>query len=183
MGKQVNFYMLRDDELDFLQFISLQTDFILVSEISSEAKIQIIEDRFLDQSIQVDLVQLILKDKSVNIEEKYLVRHEERKYITELACYVNTGKILYILDSMNAPVIEYSRSRFLPDHRLTRGRIWAEMYELVNQEFIYKGVEFEKSYERVARWLRRNLVRENRVPFYLGKEARKWYREGGELLP
>ena len=63
----------------------------------------------------------------------------------------------------------------LPENQLTRGRIWAEMYKLVGQVYVFKGPEFEKSYEHIARWLRRNLLRHDEVHCYIGKEALNWY--------
>jgi hypothetical protein len=101
-----------------------------------------------------------------------------------LAKIVPTGETYYrISDGDAAPLIEYIHSKIVPSGTLTRGRVWADMYGLNDDKtkLVYKGDAFEKWYEGMARWLRRNLIRVKGVQGYFGKQALEWFREGGRV--
>ena len=92
-----------------------------------------------------------------------------------------TGK--YFNVAFSAPVIEFTyESPVLESWNgqpaLTQGRIWAS--------FETKNKAFEKWYNAVVRWIRKNFVRDLAVGHdrdSIGPAAYEWFKAGGLLLP
>ncbi len=167
MGKQVNFWMLPEDEDTFLKFLRQDPNNTLVRYYSDKA-IDVIS---FDVVQTLNELAVFIWNTSFPSLEGFVEKNTDRQ-----------GQVFFGIDVWRAPVIEYSRSTFTTDNRLLRGRIWAEMYPLIGQEFIHKGTEFEKWYDSIARWLRRNLIRVKELYAYMGPEALQWYQEKGGLL-
>jgi hypothetical protein len=171
MGKQVNFWMLPEDESIFMQYLRERKNIVLLKPISSRLEVEMIEFDLILPSTEPTL---LIWDKTIPIKDENIVPPKR---------LINSGKYdYYEIDRFDAPVIEYSRSLLTREKGLLRGRIWAEMYLFKGQERIYKGSEFEDFYNTIARWLRRNLTRIKELYAYMGSAALKWYREGGRLI-
>lgn len=58
---------------------------------------------------------------------------------------------------------------------LVAGEISAEMYSLdkISQQFVYKGKDFEKWYNKLARWIRNNYERDPKYGFCIGPSAKQ----------
>lgn len=164
MGKQVNFWMLPEDESIFMEYLRERKNTALIKPKSSELEVEIVD---FDLVLSNTEPMLLIWDKTNPIEDRHFI--DKHHY--------------FIIDRFNAaPVIEYSRSTLTSGIGLSRGRIWAEMYLLQGQEFFHKGSEFEDFYDSIARWLRRNLMRIKELSAYLGPAAVKWYQKGGNLI-
>jgi hypothetical protein len=79
------------------------------------------------------------------------------------------------------PVIEFSYPSPVQEPwngrpALIQGRVWAG--------FEQENKDFERWYNAVVRWIRKNFIR-NPVPLggYVGPAAYDWYKKGGILLP
>ena len=101
-----------------------------------------------------------------------------------LLCYdydAATGK--YFNMDFSAPVIEFTYESPVVESwngqpALTQGRIWAS-FETENKAF-------EKWYNAVVRWIRKNFIRDLAVGHdrdSFGPAAYEWFRTGGLLLP
>lgn len=183
MGKQVRFYMMPEDELMFLRAICQSEEVILLADSSPMPEIQVIEKENLLVSPQQrsKLTTILIWNRSFPIKRNDIREGRLVEYREELGAYIETGDVLYFINSSNAPVIEFSPSFLRSDGELTQGRIWAEMYRLEGNALVYKGEGFESWYDQVARWLRRRFKRVEGVDGYLGPQALKWYQEGGKL--
>lgn len=98
-----------------------------------------------------------------------------RKYIPE-----SDHGPYYRVDSA-LPVIEFSYPSPIQEPwngkpALTQGRVWAG--------FERENKEFERWYNAVVRWIRKNFTK-NPVPLdgYVGPAAYDWYKKAGLLLP
>ena len=85
----------------------------------------------------------------------------------------------YRVDEFQLPVVEFSTSsRVIWDGRpaLVQGRL--------HGFFDGKSPEFEKWYETLVRWIRKNFLKNpTSLGGYVGPAAYKFYKEGGYLLP
>lgn len=78
------------------------------------------------------------------------------------------------------PVIEFWYPSPIPEPwngrpAITQGRVWAQFDDPTK--------EFESWYSGVARWIRKNFVRDTVLGDYVGPVAYNWFKEGGVLLP
>jgi hypothetical protein len=112
----------------------------------------------------------------------YVRRGSYKVYSEEIMDYVDTGEQFYWID-MAAPLIEFTSSFIREGGILVQGRIWADMYRLEGNEFVYKGDDFKIFYETLAKWIRKNYKRVKGIDGYFGKEALAWYEVGGNILP
>jgi hypothetical protein len=180
MGKQVNFYMLPEDELLFLRFLCQEPTMVFLQRRSATPDLQVIPDPLSSfQSLKTR--EVLIWNTTFPIQEADITETHMRKYDTERYTYVETGELAYFINKVNAPVLEFSRSFVRDDGRLVVGRIWAEMYRLAGDALIHKGEAFEAWYDRIARWLRRHFSRVSDLYTYLGPKALQWWQEGGLL--
>ena len=109
-----------------------------------------------------------------------------REDVARIRTWEVSGLGEYHVDEDNSPVIQFHRSR-IQGFTLFRGRIWAQMYsclwapELNDEVFEAKGERFERFYNSIARWLRRNYRRDPRYGFYCGPAAWEWFMKDGQL--
>jgi hypothetical protein len=105
-----------------------------------------------------------------------LLPHLERKFIPESVRgpYYRVDSAWPVIELFYPPP-EGELWNAKPAH--TQGRVWAG-FETENKEF-------ERWYNAVVRWIRKNFTK-NPVPLlggYLGPAAYEWYKKGGVLLP
>jgi hypothetical protein len=162
MGRQTGFHMLTEDCKRFVDFVRERDPVVVINWIS---KVPCIEE-----------VQYPWKHGGwYCLWNQALLPTLEREYIPE-----SKHGPYYRVDSV-WPVIEFSFPT--PDQEpwngkpaLTQGRVWAS-FERENRDF-------ERWYNAVVRWIRKNFIR-NPVPLggYVGPAAYDWYKKGGVLLP
>jgi hypothetical protein len=114
------------------------------------------------------------KLKLFSLWNKALLPELSRKYIAD----ARPGPY-YGVNDFDLPVLEFSTSfRVVWDGKpaLGKGRIYGT--------FEGKPPEFERWYEAIVRWIRKNFRRSpTKMGGYLGPSADAWFREGGYLLP
>lgn len=177
MGKQVNFFMMLEDEKYFLENIMKDGKTKLARSHPEKPEIQIINSIDEVSGANQELFILLI-NLSLPIAENYIkeipIKLENVKPGQEMK------RVNIYIDKMNAPVIEFIRSDIKQETgALRRGRIWASMNRFENGQFYYKGTEFEKWYDGIARWLRRNLTKYE--GYYFGKKALDWHLQGGKV--
>jgi hypothetical protein len=175
MGKQVNFYMLEEDEREFVEFVL------------SDRKTVILGSGSL-QEVPPILDRLPVEDSPpIWRNDVYFWRQGYPLFTRHVVMKVGPlqGQGVYYVDSSQSSVIEFSRSLLLPDENmLTRGRIWAEMRRLEGDKFVHKGEEFEEWYDSIAKWLRKRYRKIGTKPYFrIGSRAYNWYQAGGKLQP
>lgn len=164
MGRQINFYMLPEDEEEFVAYVlSQKKDILMVVGHSETASPKIIENLPATFS-EGNWNPIYFWDRNVNGELK--------------AEYIKTQGY-FLVDSSASPVVEFIRC-FVQDNLLLRGRIWAEIKYWNGDKSIYKGKEFENWFNALARWIRRNYQKISKVE-YLAPRAAEWHRRGGML--
>lgn len=171
MGKQVNFYMLGEDEERFASYLLDQAGAVLIGAGSLDGGVP-----FLKQLPTQDAPP-VWRDDLFLARPGYPVLM--RRGIMRAGPL--QGQEVFLVDGSNSSVIEFTRSRLVGE-RLTRGRIWAEMTRLQGDRLVYKGEEFEKWYDRIAGWIRRHYpVLASAAPFRIGRQAYAWHQAGGIL--
>ncbi len=180
MGKQVRFYMMPEDELAFLQFVCQDQNVSLLASSSPTPELQVIKNLLSSPQQRSELVTILLWNKAFPIGDNDVQEIHLTEYKEEIGAFVETGKVIYSINTSSAYVIEFSPS-FVRGDELVKGRIWADMYRLERDTLVYKGKDFESWYDRIARWLRRNFKSIRGVDGYLGPQALEWYQKGGKL--
>lgn len=95
----------------------------------------------------------------------------------------NQEKSRLFMNPSNVPVIEYCRSFLIQkDNLLRKGRIWMEKNRIVDDQWEYKGEDFEKWYDSIVRWVRKNFIRISEHDAYFGPDALDWYKAGGKIF-
>lgn len=159
MGQQILFYMLREDRDTFLDFIQKRDPVVVTQMISNSAEVLPVTHLDLDRG------------GFFCFWNEKLLPQLRRKWITEAKSYR--------VDDFELPVLEFSTSfRAVWNRRpaLGQGRIYGS--------FEGKRREFERWYEALVRWIRKNF-RKSPAAFggYVGPTAYEWYKKGGYLLP
>lgn len=178
MGRQVNFFMLPEDEIHFLTFLFGDPNVVFLNTTSD-----LQEPRFIstiESFIGNKKTQTLIYNKQFAIRPEIIRAHYETVYNSETGTYTETDKVYYQIKYYDGPFIEYSRCK-QNQNILNSGRIWAEMNYLQQGKFIHKANDFVNWYEQIARWLRKNLHKIKEVDGYFGTEALKRYLTG-ELI-
>ena len=166
MGRQIRFYALPRDEQALLEFVHRDPDVVILGVPFLEREPRIIDTLPSIESVELGWTEVLLWNTRFPFAGDYVQIR-------------NTN--LWQPNKSDAPVIEFSRSCIRDEERLLRGRLWAEMYRLENEKMVHKGKEFEKWYDRLARWIRRHYARLKDIDAYIGPDALEWYRDGGRL--
>lgn len=182
MGKQIRFYMLPGDELLFFDFILKDSDTKAILEHPKEPRIEIIPSQTLIQGGSVNLPDFLIWNTNTPLPLDQIKTAHLRKYDESIMDYVPTGQVGYYVDKFVTPVIEFTPSRIRPDGEISQGRLWAEMHYVVGNEWVYKGDTFNKYYEKIARWIRKNFSRIENADGYFGPEVFKLYKDGNLLI-
>jgi hypothetical protein len=163
MGRQVEFYMLGQDETEFLTALRAKADVVVISERSSTNQPKILEG-FPEIGSKLAREGVVLWNRTISAE---LVMKE-----------VAPGA--FVVDKTDADVIEFRQSEIV-DGILRRGRIWMDPNASdENFQPIKKSQEFLKWYDSAARWIRKHFERETRG-FYVGPVEKAWLENAGKL--
>jgi len=179
MGRQVNFYMLPEDEVVFLTYLFGDPNVVFINTISSVSEPEFIYN--IESFLRNNKHQTILYNKQFEIGPNFIKAYHKTIYNSKTGTYTETDQVLYQIDLINGPFIEYSRCK-QKNNIIFSGRIWADMYYLHQGKMIHKGDDFVNWYEQVARWLRKNLKKIKEVDGYLGSETMKRYFKGELIL-
>jgi hydroxymethylpyrimidine pyrophosphatase-like HAD family hydrolase len=143
MGKQINFYMAEETEAKFIDFV-----------ISTGGKVLFKGDN--DKPIYLTSLP---KDDWYQL---YLYKEEFGQLTLRP---ISDNK--YYIDSINSPVIEFSRTykrEIGKNKEISRGRIWVEMKFWNEQEELEeKTKELEKWYGTLNRWIKKNVDRVDEI--------------------
>lgn len=165
MGRQIEFYMLPEDQNAFLQFAQERDPVVLVAELDRQGPtVRPVED------------MASVRNPMFCLWNRALLPFLKRKPIGE------GDHRTYLIDIFRLPILEFS-----PTHvgewegkpALILGRLYGRFDPYFN-----KPPEFEKWFDRLVRWIRKNFKR-SPVGFggYVGPAAYRLYIEGGYLLP
>ncbi len=172
MGKQVNFYMLEEDEQEFVEFVLGDGKTVLLGTAGFQEMPPVLDRLPVEYSPldPKDWLTVFFWRPGYPLFTRYIV----------MKAGPLQGRGAYFVDAHRSSVIEFSRSLLRPEENvLTQGRIWAEMRYWEGEQLVYKGEEFEKWYDRIARWLRR---RYRKVYYdYVSPRAYEWSQAGGKL--
>jgi hypothetical protein len=162
MGRQTQFHMLAEDCKQFLDFIRDHDPVIVTLRSSSSRSIE----EVLRPWEHGGTYCLWNRDFLPSLERKYIPESKYGPY--------------YRVDSV-WPVIEFTypnpqQEMWNGRQALTQGRVWAG--------FERENKDFERWYNAVIRWIRKNFIR-NPVPLdgYVGSQAYEWFKKGGTFLP
>jgi hypothetical protein len=106
IGKQANFYMLPEDEQQFLSFVLANPAVALLESWSHEVVPRHIPDPIQWSQAKPKCWDILLWHTELPGNKPHMRRVEVEEYRTELAAYVKTGEIRYVVDKDNGPVIE-----------------------------------------------------------------------------
>ena len=165
MGRQVNFFMAKDDEEKFLSFVRQTGEVVLLPPISAAGDFQPVQE--LPEPFSTDQWrQFWLWNKS-------LASNFQSEYVAE--------KGYYVINGLLSPLVEFSRS-YVKDNTMYPGRIWAE-FTIIDSEtsdLDQKDREFRRWYETLAKWIRKEFYHTGWMIF-AGRGALKFQDEGGTL--
>ncbi|WP_062419443.1 hypothetical protein [Levilinea saccharolytica] len=179
MGRQVRFYMLLDDEQEFLDFVCQKPGVKLLRVVSDIPELVIGKKVLLESQ---NMRQVYVWDSAFSIPQNSIEKLFYTNYDENLGQYVDTERAFFTINrSSSAPFIEYSRSFIRDDGKLTEGRIWAEMYRSEGDKLVRKEPEFISWYGEVARWFRQNLQHDRELNAYVSRRAMEWRKNGGEF--
>jgi len=156
---QVNFFMTKDDEDAFLDFLFSRKD------------THVLSGRFFDTR---DPTPLLSKTDVSDVTELTLVNKEimPQPATDKHGSGASTGKFLF--DLFRDPTIEFSRSR-LSKQRLLSGRIYAKIGWLQPKE---ANAVYKSWFGSLERWLKKYYRRIDKT-WWFGPSAWDWSRAGG----
>ena len=161
MGRQINFYMLTEDEQEFMDVVTAQIGAHVLlerSDSSSPTQVQTLPP----QGTRTARQGVVLWCPSVCAPPM----------MKEL------GHRSYIVDKTNSEVIEFSRSEVIDD-RLQRGRLWyAEEWWDAEFRAHPKRSEF-LTWAKAVLGVVRKQCRNQRDGLYIGRHAEEWTARGG----
>lgn len=179
MGKQVRYFMLREDEEAFLDYALENNRVKIIQADIDQRAIYEVERNALDQQ---DYKDLVFWNTKFPLPINYFDVFRPRRYDPDRQDYFESGEVLYSLDKMKAPVVEFWRSKLIDEDGktvLTKGRLWAEMHWWENDKLMYKGEDFEDWYDSLAKWVRKKFHRIPTYDGYFGPAAKKYLENGG----
>lgn len=167
MGRQIRFHMLPEDQDTFLLFVKADGRVAVVDGLDpGTPAVRPIED------IPTDRIQVLY------LWNRRFLPVLRREPLGESARYYK-----YHIDSSRLPLLEYStclKSEWEGRPALIQGRLYGDFYPSRN-----KPPEFEKWYEKLGRWIRKNYKKNPAkiLGGYVGPAAYEFYENGGYLLP
>jgi hypothetical protein len=160
MGRQIHFYMLPEDQNAFLRVIQERDPIVVVTRDSDSAEVQPAPDPGAN--------------KTLCLWNRKLLLHLERKWIPESG--------YFRVDSLNTPTLEFSPSftaTWEGKPAIGQGRLFGDF-----DPYLRKPPDFEKWYETLVRWIRKNYQKSPaNTGGYVGPAAYEFYKSGGYLLP
>jgi hypothetical protein len=179
MGRQIRFYMLPNDEQEFLDFVFLKPGIKLIKEVSDTPELIISRT---DLNKMPTIRQVCIWDSNFELDMSKFKKKHYQEYDDELGIYTESDRVYYsFARSSDDPIIEYDRSFIRDDGKLTEGRVWADMYRIEGNIFVKKNPKFIAWFDEIARWLRRNLKRNRDLNAYVSQRVLDWWEIGGCL--
>lgn len=162
MGRQIHFHMLPEDRNAFLRVVQERDPVVVVARSSESAEVRPISDSDIGS------------DKILCFWNRTLLTRLERKWIPDPGYYT--------LDSLKVPILELTPSftaNWQGKPGLGQGRLFGSF-----EPYLGKPQDFEKWYESLVRWIRRNYQKSPAsTGGYVGPAAYEFYKGGGYLLP
>lgn len=157
--------MTTDDEREFLSFVQFETDTSVFMTRQSSEVIEFLQD--LPTSESPGWFNLCLWNKGISPPPR--IEPVGRRSF-------------YSVNKASSEVIEFYRSHFNAEGRLTRGRIWAQMSHFRVAEGVTQTVRkseaFVKWYDRLAGWIKRHATR-SAIGYYVLPGAAAFVAGGG----
>jgi hypothetical protein len=167
MGRQVNFYMMPEDEREFVAFVRSERNVGIFKSVIPTPEIPLLDQLPLMHSEDY-WYSLWLWDREHSPEPTF-------RYVPQ--------QNYYRVESFGPEVIQFQRCT-IDNGRLVRGRIWAEMkYWRFDDPpvIITKSESFQKWYGVLARWIKKHSVRDAREDYVLPAAA-EFAKNGGRLV-
>jgi hypothetical protein len=162
MGRQIHFYMLPEDRNVFIRLVQEHDLVVATLRDSDSSEVQPLAD--LD----------VGDKKTLCLWNRRLLPRLERKWIPDPG--------YYRVDGLQTPTLEFSSSfKAIWEGKpaLGQGRLFGD-FDL----YLGKPPDFEKWYEHLTRWIRKNYRKSpTRTGGYVGPAAYEFYNEGAYLLP
>lgn len=138
MGRQINFYMNKEVEQKFMEYV-LKLNFCIIELDRINKKLNYIT--------KVDELNLI----------KYINIYIYNKEYGEISFW--DDKLKYTFDHIINPVIQFSRTTFNEKEKtIGIGRIWYEhKYYADDGLIVEKDIRLLKDYEKLVRWIKKNV--------------------------
>lgn len=165
MGRQIQFYMLSEDQNAFFRYIQEKDPVVVTAMIDRESP----EVRPVGDIASVRNPMICLWNRA-------LLPVLKRKPIGE------ADHRSYVIDTLHLPVLEFDppiMTQWEDRPALVQGRLYGQF-----DQYLGKPPEFEKWYEGLVRWIRKNY-KKNPAGFggYVGPAAYRFFLHGGYLLP
>ena len=162
MGRQIHFYMMPEDRDDFLRMAQKQDSTVVILRDGDSAKVEPVT--------QTDFKS----DRTLCLWNREFLPHIERKWVPDPG--------YFRADTLRRPILEFMMSfttTWEGKPALGQGRLLGD-FDLS----LGKPPEFEKWFENLARWIRKNYHK-NPAIFggYIGPAAYEFCQSGGVLLP
>ncbi len=161
MGREIQFYMMAEDRDAFL-------------DVARDVGSTVVIDRDSNSEVMRPLGNAELNPyKTLCLWNRELLPEVAREWVPEADCYR--------IDTLRNPILEYTPSVQTAWKRhaaLGQGRLCGEFEAQVG-----KAAEFQRWYDGLVEWLRKNY-RESRVRGgYVGPAAAEFFEKGGYFLP
>lgn len=165
MGKQINFFMTAEDEREFAQFVREDPDAVFIARQTTTSKL--LEFSYPEEA-----------DRSEHIQHRTHLCIWNKRICREVTM-VHYSPESFAVRGINEELIEFSRC-FLHGRTMVAGRLYANMYSLdeARRQLIRKGTEYERWYNKLARWIRRHYTRDPKYGYHIGPRARGAYESG-----
>ena len=167
MGRQIHFHMLPEDQKAFLRFVKETDPVVVVAMLDPETP-----DVHPIEEIAIDRLQMLC------LWNRRLLPVLNRKPLGKDARYYK-----YHVDAFHLPLLEFSpclKTEWEGRPALIQERLYGQFDPDLN-----KPPEFEKWYEKLVRWIRKNYQKNPAkiLGGYVGPAAYEFYLSGGYLLP
>jgi hypothetical protein len=162
MGRQIHFHLLSEDRDAFLGFAQEHDPVAIILRDADSAEVEFVTDLN------------IARGKTLCLWNRKLLPHLERKWIPSPG--------YYRVDGLRTLTLEFTHSfsaTWEGKPALGQGRLFGD-FDL----YLRKPPEFEKWYETLVRWIRKNYKKNPASSTgYIGPAAFEFYEKGGYLLP
>jgi hypothetical protein len=167
MGRQVHFHMLPEDQEAFLRFVKGNDPVDVVATLDPETP-----DVYPIEDIATDRLQVFC------LWNRRLLPVLKRQPLGKDSRYYK-----YSVDLFHLPLLELStcsKTDWEGKPALVQGRLFGDF-----DPYLGKPPEFEKWYEKLVRWIRKNYKKNPSkiIGGYVGTAAYEFYENGGYLLP
>ena len=161
MGKQVNFWMMEQDEQEFVQHVLSRPDVVVVGDLSPGPYPRVLHE--LPRPPELFWWSVYFWHQGFPFEPATWVQVRE-----------GPRKGMYGFVGEDLPVIEFSRCGMKESGELSEGRIWTGR----------RDSDFNEWYSTIAGWIRKRYRKVRKVSniwLYAGPQAYEWHQAGGIL--